>query len=61
MNDQEIVDAFFKAISARGVSTVLNVQRSVVSKWKEPARQPSIGKMIEVLRELKVIKVVLND
>ncbi|MHA3788337.1 hypothetical protein ACX0HA_09025 [Flavobacterium hauense] len=61
MSPEEIKEEFFKAISERGIYKKLNVKIEAVSHWKNPDRVPTLGKMIEVLLQLEVIRIEKND
>lgn len=61
MTIEQITEEFYKAIAIRGIYKELGVARTVVGKWKEPGRVPSLGIMVEVLLKLNRITITLNE
>ncbi|MDO5636252.1 MAG: hypothetical protein Q4G18_03285 [Myroides sp.] len=61
MKEAAIKEMFDQAIQERGVYTLLNVSRSVVSDWKTNRTKPSLGTMIEVLYRLDQISIIKNE
>ncbi|OIQ22051.1 MAG: hypothetical protein BM557_01345 [Flavobacterium sp. MedPE-SWcel] len=60
MNEEDIKQAFDKAISVRGISKQLDISRSRVSHWRNDEKVP-FSTMLEVLYKLDKIKILPND
>jgi len=58
MNENQIKEAFTKAIEERGVYKKINVSRDVVYNWKHGrGTAPTLGQMLEALYHLGKIEI----
>jgi ribosomal protein S8 len=62
MTQNEITELFYKAIQEKAVyNKIENISRNQVYNWNEKRTIPSLGNMLEVLFQLKLINVSLNE
>ncbi|WP_339836422.1 hypothetical protein [uncultured Flavobacterium sp.] len=62
MTQNEITELFYKAIQEKAVYNKLeNISRNQVYNWNEKRTTPSLGNMLEVLFQLKLINVSSNE
>lgn len=60
MTKAEIEFLFNQALHQRGLLTKLGVSRNIIYNWREKRTIPTLGEMLEVLFELKIINVTEN-
>ncbi len=61
MDNYEIEKAFYKAIEKRGVSELLDgISKDMIYKWRKGQSKVSIGDMLNVLFQLKIIDIQIK-
>lgn len=62
MTQDEIKELFYRAIQEKAVYNKLdNISRNQVYNWNEKRTTPTLGNMLEVLYQLKLINLSSNE